>query len=174
MPRYSSGNIQRAQRVMTMVKTTVGRIILVVFCAGFLLDCSKPKTDADLVKEAVTEVARAAEAKDVRDVMKYISKDYRGDDGSDYNAVKGIVFAQLFREDAVSIFIRGLDVDVTGDKAAAHLRVVMTRGKAVASLKDVPREAADAIKFEIVFKREDGAWKAVNAGWESIGLAGLL
>ncbi|MBI5886196.1 MAG: hypothetical protein HZB85_06400 [Deltaproteobacteria bacterium] len=149
-------------------------IIILVLCAGIVAACSKPKTDVDFVKDAITQAAKAAEDKDVAGVMKHISKDFRTDDGGDRNTVKGILVGQLLNEGSISIFIREMDVEVTGDKAAAHLRLVMTRGAPVKSLADVPRDAADAYRFEMIFRKEDGSWRAVTAAWERIGLAGLL
>ncbi|MBI5561587.1 MAG: hypothetical protein HY894_01850 [Deltaproteobacteria bacterium] len=157
-----------------MNKTGRMTIQLVCLCAVFFSSCSRPKTGVDLVKEAVTDAVASAEAKDVGGVMKRVSRGFHGDDGSDYNAVKGILLGQLFRDETVNIFIRGMEVEVKGDTAVAEVRVVMTRGKAVKSLSEVPRGAADALRFSIVFKKEDGSWKAVNAAWERIGLAGLL
>lgn len=155
-------------------KTTALRTILFCVCAVFLLACSKPKTDVDLVAESITRIAEAVEAKDVKGAMEYVSNDFHGDDGSDRNTVKGILVAQLLNADSISVFIRGLEVEVAGDKAAAHLRIVMMRGKPVKSVKDIPRDAADAFKFEMILKKEDGLWKVVNAAHERVGLAGLL
>lgn len=159
---------------MITKRTAAVWIILFLFCVGFLPACSKPKTDADLVAESIAKIAEAVEAKDVKGAMKYVSTDFRGDDGSDRNNIKGILVGQLLNADSISVFIRGLEVEVTGEKAAAHLRVVMTRGKPVKSIQDIPRDAADAFRFEMIFKKEDGTWKVVNAAWERVGLAGLL
>jgi len=159
---------------MAGIKAAAGHIILLVLCLGLFAACSRPKTDVDLVKEAITKAVRAAEAKDVAGVMKYISRDFRADEGGDRNTVKGMLVGQLLRAGSISIFIREISVEVTGDKAAAHLRLVMTRGRPVKSITDVPRDAADAYRFELIFKKEDGSWMAVTAAWERIGLAGLL
>lgn len=155
-------------------KTTALWIILLCVCAAFFFACSKPKTDAVLITDAITKIAEAVEAKDVGGVMKHVSNDFRGDDGSDRNNIKGILVGQLLNADSISVFIRGLEVEVTGEKAAAHLRVVMTRGKPVKKIQDIPRDAADVFRFEFIFKKEDGSWKVVGAAYERVGLAGLL
>lgn len=159
---------------MIAKRTAALHITLFCVCAALFFACSKPKSDVDLVAESIKNIAEAAEAKDVKGVMKYVSNDFRGDDGSDRNNVKGILVSQLLNADSISIFIRGLEVEVTGGQAAAHLRVVMTRGKPVKKIADIPRDRADAFRFEMILKKEDGLWKVVSAGWERVGLAGLL
>ncbi|OGQ51948.1 MAG: hypothetical protein A3J24_01890 [Deltaproteobacteria bacterium RIFCSPLOWO2_02_FULL_53_8] len=159
---------------MFTLKTTALRVILLLLCTGAFFACSKPKTEADLVAESITKIAEAVEAKDVKGAMKYVSVDFRGDDGSDRNNVKGILVGQLLNEDSISVFIRGVEVEVAGNKAAAHLRAVITRGRPVKSIKDIPRDSADAFKFELILKKEDGLWKVVNAAYERVGLAGFL
>jgi len=148
--------------------------LALLLCVLVLAACSKPKTDAELVKEAIRQAARATEDKDVRGVMKYIAADFRTDEGGDRNTVKGILVGQLLNEGTISIFIRGMEVDVEGDKAAAHVRVIMTRGRPVKSIADIPRDEADAYRFELIFKKTDGYWLLETAAWERIGLAGLL
>ncbi len=139
----------------------------------FVMGCSKTSDEA-AIRAVVANAVEAAEAKDVSGFMKLISKDYKDDSGNDYNAVKGILLYQFFRSDNVLVFVRGLDVEIKADKAVVNAKAVLARGADIKAIKDVPPEAASAMSFSVVLKREDGRWKTVNARWEQTGVAGLI
>lgn len=139
-----------------------------------LPSCARRASEEELVKETLAKVARAAEEKDMAGVMRAISRKYADDSGNDYNAVKGIVFYEVMKPGRVRIFIRKDDVEVKQGTALAQVRAIITSGGAAEGIKDIVPENADGFLFSIVLKKEDGAWKAVSARWESIGASGLL
>lgn len=157
----------------SLSKTALGLLFVLSLLAAFP-SCARKASEEELVKETLAKAAQAAEEKDMAGVMRAISKKYADDSGNDYNAVKGIVFHEVMKPGRVSIFIRKNDVEVKEGTALAQVRAIITRGGAVEGIKDIVPENADGFLFSIVLKKEDGAWKAVSAKWESIGAAGLL
>jgi ketosteroid isomerase-like protein len=152
----------------------LGATALVALLLVLIPACSRKSTDEEMVRNAVKEAAGAAEAKDVKGFMAYISKDYHDDYGNDYDAVKGIIFYRFMRPGPISVFIRDVKVEVKGDRALVNARAVLVRGKEAEGIGSVLPENAEAYRFSLVFTREDGRWKVFNAGWEAVGAAGLL
>ena len=154
------------------IKMTTSHAVVLTLLI-FVMGCSRPSDEA-AIRAVVDKAVEAAESKDAGGFMKLISKDYKDDSGNDYNAVKGILLYQLFRSDNVRVFIRGLDVEIKGDKAVVNAKAVLTRGADVKGLKDIPPEAASVMMFSVVLRKEDCKWKAVAAKWEQTGVAGLI
>lgn len=156
-----------------------GRLVYFAFlgflCAFALQACSKAMSPEDLIKAAVYDAAAAAGNKDVKGVMKYVSKSFKNDEGLDYNALKAILLSELFKGEKTRVFVVSIRVEVKRDTAVVEVKAVMVRGKKdVLELKDVVPADASAKRFDIVFKKEEDGWKAVSAVWEGIGLAGLI
>ncbi|MBI5887714.1 MAG: nuclear transport factor 2 family protein [Deltaproteobacteria bacterium] len=153
----------------------LGLLIVLALCS-----CGKKATDEELIRAAINRAAEAAEAKDTAGIMKLVSKDYRDDNGLDYNGIKGVLFGEFFRPGKIKVFVTGVTVEVKGEKALVTAKAALVRGvtpfkgKDVKSIKDILSENADAFRFTLIFKKEGGEWKLVNASWESISVAGLL
>jgi ketosteroid isomerase-like protein len=148
-----------------------------VFALLFLVffgACSKGVTEEDKVRQVVASVAEAAEKKDLKGVMRHVSKDYNDDKGNDYDGAKGIVFYQFLRSPKVSVFVRGVDVEVKEDRALVNTKIVLARGKEVKKIEDIIPEDAAGYRFSVVFRKEDGDWKALSARWDNVGIFGLL
>jgi ketosteroid isomerase-like protein len=140
----------------------------------FLGACSKGVTEEDRVRQVVADVAEAAEKKDLKGIMRHVSKDYNDDKGNDYDGAKGIVFYQFLRSPKVSVFVRGVEVEVKEDRALVNTKVVLARGKEVKKIEDIIPEDAAGYRFSVVFRKEDGDWKALSAMWDNVGIFGLL
>lgn len=147
----------------------LGLLVVLALCS-----CGKKATDEELIRAAINRAAEAAEAKDTAGIMKFVSKDYRDDNGLDYNGIKGVVFGEFFRPGKIKVFVTGVTVEVKGANALVTAKTALVRGKDVKSIKDVLPENADASRFTLIFKKEGKDWKLVNASWESISVAGLL
>lgn len=145
----------------------------------FLCACRKPATDEELVREAVSRAAAAASAKDIPAVMRFVSKYYSDGYGNDYNAIRGVLFAELFKPGRVKVFMAGMDVEVKDARAVVDARAVLVRGseteiKGIKEIKDIIPGQASIYRFSIVFRKEGAEWKALSADWKEAGVAGLL
>lgn len=148
-------------------------LIALFLSALFLHACSRPPEE-ERIRQSVSEAVEAAEKKDVKAFMRFISNEYADDRGNDYNGIKGVLVYQLLRPEAVKVFVRGLTVEVKGDTALVDAKAITMRGRDIKSLSDIVPEEAEAYRFSIVFKNETGDWKVRSAAWEPIGIAGLL
>jgi ketosteroid isomerase-like protein len=162
------------------MKVRLSYTLLLVFALPFFLfsvflgACSKGVTEEDMVRQVVADVAEAAEKKDLKGIMRHVSKDYNDDKGNDYDGAKGIVFYQFLRSPKVSVFVRGVEVEVKEDRALVNTKVVLARGKEVKKIEDIIPEDAAGYRFSVVFRKEDGDWKALSAMWDNVGIFGLL
>ena len=148
--------------------------ILLLMALVIIPACGKKSTDEELVRKAVDRAVRNVEEKDVSAFMKLVSKDYRDNEGNDYNGVKGILVYELLRKEKARVFVRSLAIEVKGDEALVDARVALARGMDAESIKDIIPQDAEAMRFNVVFRKEGGDWKAVNAVWTHLGAAGLL
>ncbi|MBI5287287.1 MAG: hypothetical protein HY878_06835 [Deltaproteobacteria bacterium] len=156
----------RAQRVFN---------ISMIFCSLLILSgCAKGVSEEDRLRGIVDEVASAGEKKDIEGVRRHLSKTYKDQEGNDYDGVKRVLLYHFLRAETVSIFVRGVDVEIKGGTALVRANVVLVRGKEIKSLKDIIPESAVGYRFDVVFKKEDGGWKAINGQWQDVGVGGLL
>ena len=149
-----------------------GALCLLVVIA--LCSCGNKATDEEIIRATVNGAVLSAEAKDIAGFMKVVAKDYRDDNGLDYNGVKGIVFREFFKPGRIKIFVTGITVEVKGEKGLVTAKAVLVRGAEVKTIKDVFPENADAFKFTLIFKKQGAQWKLFNATWEPVSVAGLL
>jgi hypothetical protein len=155
-----------------MIRGAAALFIVALALTAPWYGCARRATDEELVRAAVIGAVKAVEERDVSAFMGFVSRDYDDADGNDFDAVKGMAFHQFMRGKPLRVFIRGMDIEVKGDLAAVDARVVAIRG--VATLKDALPEEADAMRFNVVMRKEGAAWRALRASWASIGAAGLL
>lgn len=157
----------------------MGKFFYGFFCALFfasvllMTSCSR-RSDKDVIMDMARSAARYAEEKDVKSIMALVSKDYRDNNGNDRDAIKGIFVYQLLRPGKVKVLIRSMGVEVREGKAVLEARVVLARAGVGSGISGAVPENADVLKLNVVFRKEDGAWKAASSEWGSIGAAGLL
>lgn len=147
---------------------------LIFICLFILSACARPVSEEDRLKAIVNEAAEAAQKKDIDAIRKHISKSYKDPEGNDYDSVRRILAYHFIRAETVSVFVRGIDIEIKGGTALAAVNAFLVRGKDVKSIKDILPESAAGYKFDLIFKKEDGDWKVVNAEWQNVGAAGLF
>ncbi len=149
--------------------------ILVAATVSFMVGCKKPPADEVVIREIIDEAAVAAEEKDVKNFIRHVSEDYADDYGNDRDGIKRFVLYELLRRGVISVFVRGVDIEVKDARAFADVKAVMVRGERVKSIKDILPENAAGYRFNIVFEKEDdGEWRAVTAEWQNVGLAAII
>lgn len=166
MPASSSA--KHGNRSLTVFRAALCLLAIVLFA------CAKKEGDEALIRQAVMSGALSAEAKDMSGVMKFISKGYRDDKGLDYNGIKGVLFGEIVRPGPIKVFVTAISVELKPPRAIAEAKAVLVRGKDVKSIKDIVPQDADAYKFTLLFKKEEGGWKVFESSWERVSVAGLL
>ncbi len=160
-----------------MTRTERGRFpaLALALSLPFLLwACSKGESEEDRIREIVQDVAESARVKDLKGIMKHVSRDYNDESGNDYKGLKGMIFYQFFRTEKVGVFVRGVEVEVQGEKALVDAKLFLVRGREIEKVEDIIPEEASGYRFSVVFRKEDGEWKALSANWDRVGVLGLL
>lgn len=154
-----------------------GRIhIFIILILIAILSCSKNLTpDGELISRTIREAAQAAQIKDVKGVLKYISPSYKDPMGNDRDAIKGILLYHFLRNETLSIFIVKEDIEAKGGKGKARLKVIFTGEKKPSQeIQELAKNSLGIYMFEIAFKKEKGRWLATSAIWNEIGFRDLL
>jgi hypothetical protein len=132
------------------------------------------------VKDAVTrriiDMTRAAEEKDVGEVMQGVSERFKTTDGWRKQEVRSILTAQVLRGQWVRIFTTDIDVnEVSPTQGDFQARFIFGRSQAD-KLEDLARESVlNAYLIEGTFeKEEDGEWRVVTAKQRRLDPSDLL
>ena len=140
----------------------------------FLPACKGKVTEEDAVKAVIQDMAGFAQKKDVYGVMKHVAPEYSDSSGNNYDSLKGMLAMYFIQPEGISVFLRKQHIEVKGDKAAAVVNAIVSRGKKVEDLKDLlPTEAAGFV-FDLSFKKVDGDWKLTSALWRRVVIAEVL
>ena len=139
---------------------------LVIASVLFVSACSKPASDEVRLLKIMDDVVLSVEAKDIKGVVKHISKDFLSDNGSTSDDVKRILLSQLLRGDKLSVFIKSRDVELSGAVGIISTGVVVVLGREVKSIADVIPKDATGLNLSIVFRKVDGKWMAVGGDWQ--------
>jgi len=124
-----------------------------VFVLIFLASCAAKSSDEEQVRELITGVEDAAEARDTSDVLEFVADDYADSGGLDKtqlrNFLRGYFLAHPKLELLVSI--QSLEFPVDG-LAQAEITV-----------RTIELGGPDAQRLKVEFRRAGGEWRVVRA-----------
>lgn len=126
-----------------------------------LLACAR-QPDADAIRARIVQMAGAAEAQRVGDVLDGISGDFIGNGELDRAQLANLVRAQLLGGNAVGVDLGVVEVDVHGERATARFTATLTDG----SGRWIPDRRA-TLEVETGWRREGGDWTCYNARWSN-------
>jgi hypothetical protein len=143
----------------------IGAILAVgVGVAVLLLWPRKQEDESDKIKAMVVEMARAAEEKDMGEVMAHISEKFRGPEGVNKQQMKGFLAAQVLQGTWMRVFALELEATVTTPTTASFKGKFVFGRAAAAKLEDLARESeVGRYLIEAELEKEDGDWKFVSA-----------
>lgn len=121
-------------------------------------------TPEQLVEQHCVQMVRAAESRDVAELMTRISEKFRSRDGLGRQEIKGYLARELLQPSWVRIFMTDLVVDLEApDRATAHGKFVFGRSDAT-SLRELAKDSVmSAYALDIEFAKEgDGEWRVVG------------
>ena len=130
-------------------------LALCLVCAG----CAR-QPDVEAIRERIGQMAGAAEARSVRDVLDGISEDFIGNGEVDRTQLANIVRAQLLGGEVVAVDVGAVEVEVRGERAIARFQATLSDG----SGRWIPDRRA-VLDVETGWRREDGEWICYNARW---------
>jgi hypothetical protein len=133
---------------------------------AFVPGCHQ-ETEQDKVKKVITSVEKAAEERDVKEIITSLSRTYRDSQGNDYDSIKGFILGYFFRYQKVHVYIPDIVISVEGASAKAEFQAVLT-GSPSGSATMVP-ESLGMYAFEVSLRKEEKEWKVVSASWNRVG-----
>jgi hypothetical protein len=149
---------------MHVIRITAAALVVLI-----LLTACHKETEQDRVKKVVTEIRTAAGEKDIKTILRHLSKTYHDPQGYDYDGIKGLLLYYFFKHQTVSVFIPSLDITVVGSSAKAVFQAVLSGGNKVESPGDLIPEALGMYDFDVSFAKESGEWKVTSAMWKKGG-----
>lgn len=147
---------------------TVNAVFLAALTAIVMSGCHAD-SEQDKVKKVVHKVQRAAENKDIKQVLSHLSKTYKDPQGNNYDEIKDLLMYYFFRHAKVSIYIANLEVRVDGFFATARCQAVLSGRNKLESAGDIFSEALGTYNFDVTLALESGEWRIVSAKWERSG-----
>ena len=130
--------------------------------------CRK-ETEQDKVKKVIHDIQRAAEEKNIKNIINNLSKTYSDPQGFNYDTIKGLLLGYFFQHPKVSAYITDLDISVENTFAKAVFQAVLTGGSKTGSAADLIPESLGIYAFVVELKKEPDGWKVTAATWERVG-----
>lgn len=140
----------------------------------FLMACSGPKTDEELIQEQMDEIGRFIEKKDLESLMGFLDEDYSDHRGRDRVETRNMVqsYFSQFRGIVVHILSTRID-DITPPEASIQTDAALSSGGARA-LRKMIRVSTDNYRFKIKLIKQEGRWLIRYAEWKPIGIEELF
>jgi hypothetical protein len=139
------------------------RHALCVLLLTILGSCSDSQSPEEAVRSVITSMEKAAEARDVGDMVEHVSESYRDGYGQGRDEVSRYIRGYFIANQSIHLLTRIEELDFPSkEEARATVLVGMLGRDAGAATWDV---AADVYRFKITLLREDGEWKLTYAEW---------
>ena len=134
-----------------------------VMHAAFVLAlaaCSRPP-DEVRIRDAITAMQKAAEARHADGVLAYISDDFTGQAGDvNRETLARMLKLEFLRKDGISVSLGTVSVEIDGDRAVAKFE--MTLGDR--SQRWLP-SGSETHAVVSGWRREGSDWLCYNASW---------
>lgn len=137
-------------------------VLCITFCLGFI-SCSAPPDEASQIRANLSAMAKAAEHKDSRELLTYLTADFVAHQGWRKPQMFGIVYGYFQQNPVITVTLMDTEVSVQGDSARSHGRLLLTGGEQV-----LP-ERMRWLDVELNWVRRDSQWKIHKATWHNVG-----
>ena len=151
------------------------------------------ETEQDKVMNIITDIQRAAEAKDIAKIVIRLSKTYNDPQGNTYDDIKGLVIGYFYQYGKISIYIPSIHVSVQNAASTAVFQAILTSkdsagsgSSGAISARSAPNdnvagkstgkttplilpESLGMYAFDVSLKKEEAEWKVTSARWERLG-----
>lgn len=118
--------------------------------------------DEQRIREAITTMQQAAEARNPRAFMAYVAEDFTGEDGQlDRNGLHNLLRAQVLRNDNIGVTLGPIDVELQGARATVHVSATLTGGSG-----GLLPQRGSIYAITSGWRKEGGEWRCYNAAWE--------
>lgn len=136
------------------------RVLFVVFGLLVVAGCSRTP-DEVRIRNAITQMAEAIDARRPSDLMAFIASDFTGNDGRfDRDELARFVRLLVMGNPSLRITIASIDIELIGDRATVSLTIT-TSG---ASGRWLPG-GGERTSIVSGWRLENGDWRCYNANW---------
>ncbi len=156
------------------LKSVLVLLLVLMAFSAVLPACKGKQAGEEAVRAVIKDMAESAGKKDVSGVMKHIDREYKDAEGNNYDAIKGVLTMYFVQLESINVFLRKQHIEVKGDKAAAVVNAVVSRGRKVQDVKDLLPTEAGGFVFDLSFENKDGNWVVTSALWRQVGVAQAL
>ncbi len=123
--------------------------------------CSRP-SDETQIRDALTAMQNAVEAGKPADFMTHVADDFTGEAGTlDRAALHNLLRGQALTNAHIGVTLSLVEVELQGDRATVRASVALTGGNGRWS-----PERGSIQRIESGWRKQDGHWRCINAGWE--------
>ncbi|HVJ63327.1 MAG TPA: nuclear transport factor 2 family protein [Tahibacter sp.] len=135
-------------------------MLAAVFAAG----CSRTP-DEVRIREAITAMETAVEAREPRAFMEHVADDFTGNRGSiDRAQLHNLLRGQFLRNEEIGVTLGPIEVELMDKRATAKVTATLTGG---GSGGWIPERGA-AYAFTTGWKNDGGEWRCISAEWEAL------
>lgn len=134
-------------------------VTILVF-AG-LAACSQPPSDETRLRQAVADMEKAAEAKQLSPILAYLGEDFRGNHIYRKANIAGMLLYQFRWNQHVHVFLHVTEIRVKTDRARLLCEVLL----AGRDQKVVP-ERARVLVIDSIWQKRDDRWRVIRASWK--------
>ncbi|MBB6093355.1 ketosteroid isomerase-like protein [Povalibacter uvarum] len=138
------------------------RFSVLLTCVFLISACGSSDSPETQVRRAIDAMEKAAEARDVSDLMEFVADDFRDQYGQDRDQLRQYLMGYFIANQSIHLLTRIDELELPGpDEALVRMTIGMVGREADAA--NAWNLAADVQDFEITLRREDDDWKVMYA-----------
>ncbi|MGD8925806.1 MAG: hypothetical protein PVG20_03080 [Thioalkalispiraceae bacterium] len=137
------------------------RVAWMLALALILLSCGgEPVDDEARIRQRIDDMVKAAEAKELGNVMEPIAEEFLGNKRIRKMNLKGLVLLHFRRHKNVHVFVNDIEVVLKHKKAEVTCNVVM------AGRNQTLPESGRILRVTSIWEKRDDDWYVLSASWE--------
>ena len=151
------------------------RILCFLFALAWLSSCSDGLSPEDEIRLMIEKAERAAEERDLAALLTFVSDDYIDDQGNSKQHIRGILVFYFRHHRSIHILYAVKSIELASPDVAEVGLAAALAGQPISNEDDLAKLQADLLRFEIVFRRENGDdWRVTSAKWEPAGVGDFV
>lgn len=128
---------------------------------SWLTGCSESVPDETRLRQAISAMEQAAEAKQTRVILDYLSEDFLGNKVYRKANIRGMLLLHFHQNQHIHVYLRIVDLVVKDGLAFLTCQVIL----AGQDEKIVP-ERGRILVIDSDWEKRDGEWRVVRAHWK--------
>jgi hypothetical protein len=129
-------------------------------CVLLLVGCARAPAEQRL-REALSGLQNAIEAREVGQAIDFVADDFIGRDGLDREGARGLLRLQVIRHQQLGLSFGPYEITLQGERATVRFTAVATGGSGA-----MLPESARVWQVETGWREEQGQWRLISADWK--------